>query len=719
MKISTLLIGLMLCGTAAVSAQEVPEYLMENKSGLHTHSAECSKYEHYKKGSNTVLAKQPSAVVRRPYDVISYDLDMNWVAPLSKISVNGNAREYSGVNRILLKIDSANTTKLTFNAGRMTIDNVFVGSQKNTAFTQPISDEFTITLASAPAVNTELMVVVNYTYIGEDNEGFYLYPKGQFVGLGEPDPDTGKADSIFVDERLAYTMSEPFDARYWMPCNDQPYDKAKADITVRVPEGFLVSSNGLLKSQTTVAGVTTFFWSDTTQIPTYLMVANASKFATYSDWYKRVSNPKDSIEVKYYVWPNDVTNEKTDGSKYNARHAFRNMVPMMEWYSTKLTEYPFVKYGMTAVQPYAFGGMEHQTMTTVSRRWLRGFDDEGIAHELMHQWTGDLVTCATFKDLWLNEGGAVWGEALWNESWGGKQAYINTLTNRRSAYINSEKIYKETPIYDAGSVVNLFNYQLAYVKPGWVYHMLRSMLGDEVFFPALQKYFNEHAYTSIETEDMIASFEKNVPNPPVPFRTFFDQWIYQAGHPVYVTNVNINPNGMGSFKASVRLRQTQSGANIPQVFVMPVKVTFRSNAGEEKTVIMLNNKRDQTEDFTLSFMPDIAVIDENDEILNEKTNVLVGIESAPGAYSDAVSISPNPLKAGEAAMIGYSLSKNQSVKIEVVNSIGQTVEVLKNEMIAPGKYQIPYAGNTLSSGMYTVRISSGSGIQALPFVVVR
>ncbi|HYF03834.1 MAG TPA: M1 family aminopeptidase [Patescibacteria group bacterium] len=709
MKFSLLLAGAFL-SIATLRAQEIPYYLLENKQ------PQVEDHEHYqhdiKKRYAHLLNKPQSAVMRRPYDVLTYDLYMDWVPPLSKTAVTWTARQYLGLNRIGLKIDSANVSRITLNAGTLRIDSVHIGGVRVQNVSQPVNGEFTISLPAALPQGTIANLDVYYTYIGEENDGFFLYPKGQFVGFGQNN------DSVFVEERLAYTMSEPEDARDWMPCNDLPYDKAKATIRVRVPEGFVVSSNGLLSDVSTLNGTTTFVWSDTTQIATYLMVVNASKFAQYSEWYKRVSNPNDSIEVKYYVWPRDYENTALDGS-YNARNAFKNTVPMLEAYSRFLTEYPFVKYGMTAVQPFNFGGMEHQTMTTVLRRWLRGFDDAGIAHEIMHQWTGDLVTCATWNDIWLNEGGATWGEALWNESWGGKEWYLRSMISKRTAYFNQGGL-NQPPIYGIG-VANLFNYATTYAKSSWIYHMLRTTLGDEVFFPALRNYLNTYAFQSIETEDMVALFEKEVPNPPVPFRTFFDQWIYQAGHPQYNLSVNAFSNGSGSFTAQATMRQIQSGVNVPPVFVMPVKITFKNKAGQEEIRIMYNNQREQIAEFTLPFAPDSIFLDRNDDILCQKSvffaGTQTGVEGEP-TQADVFTMAPNPLRTGETAQIEYIAYTQKNIRIEIVNFLGQTVEVLKEGFVTPGSYLLGFQPKGLAAGVYMVRLSSDSGTQNQSFVVI-
>ncbi|MFN8358758.1 MAG: M1 family aminopeptidase [Candidatus Kapaibacterium sp.] len=672
------------------------------------------------------MMNQPTgtAIVRRNYNVLSYKLFMDWRSILSDTGVGPASRRFSGINEILVHIDSANTFVLSFDAGTMIIDSVFLRGERVKLITQPSSDNnFTVFLPAPFQANDTATVTICYTYTGTNNRGLFLYPKGMFVGRG-PRP---AEDSVFVDERLVYTMSEPQDARYWMPCNDSPYDKARASITVRVPYinsksalQFTVSSNGLRtisapKDDGLGASYRDFIWQDTTPIPTYLMVASASKFKEYSDWYKRVSNPNDSVEIINYSWPNDAGNDSiTDGSTYNTRNSLKNVPAMMAYYSTKYGEYPFVKYGHTAVQPFNFGGMEHQTMTTINRSWLRGTSEIGVAHELMHQWTGDQVTCATWYDIWLNEGGATYGEALFYESWGGEEWYHRVMIDKKNGYMQQQP---QPPIYGI-SINNVFNYATSYCKAGWVYHMLRKMLGDSVYFPTMQKYFAKYRFQSIETEDMVKTFEELVPNPPVPFRTFFNQWIYSAGHPIYEISTSQYYYSPIEQRVVVKLRQTQSGQDVPDVFEMPVTLMFIGKNNEQKVVRFINNQRnEQTETFFVPFVVSRVVLDSADDILCEKVMNVVSVDESEQPHENA-GITPNPTSSGADSRFGVSITKMDTYTIELIDMLGRKIRTLQEGILAEGRYSIAVPSSHLSPGMYSIRVRSMQKVHDSPFVII-
>jgi aminopeptidase N len=189
------------------------------------------------------------------------------------------------------------------------------------------------------------------------------------------------------------------------------------------------------------------------------------------------------------------------------------MTAMLEKFSEFFIEYPFEKYGMVAVQPYSWGGMEHQTITTINRSWLRGRSDGGIAHELVHQWFGDMITCASWADLWINEGAATWGEALWSYFWGSDAAYNNNILGKRWGYLYYGNFKYTMPAYDVPSN-QLFNYPITYCKSSWIYHMLYKMLGEEAFRQILRNMLNEYAYQPISSQQFIDHVKNSVENPP-------------------------------------------------------------------------------------------------------------------------------------------------------------------------------------------------------------
>lgn len=667
------------------------------------HHFEFDKYK--RKIANSTLE---SKIQREKYDVLNYDIFMDWTNPLSNNPKNFN---YTGKVTLTLKIDSANTDIIKLNS----IDNeefvVKVDNQIASFVYDTSNGLLNINLGKTAQTNDVLNIEVSYTHIFKQYRGFFPYKKGMFVGFGPI------GDSVFVEENIAYTMAEPEDARYWMPCNDAPYDKASVKFTIKVPEGFEVAANGLLKEVIKNPGEpTTFIWEDNDIMATYLMAVTASKYKTLSHWYKKVSNPSDSIEIKYYAWPGDYQDSVNDGSKYNAEFSFRNTLDMMKIYSTIYGEYPFSKYGMVSVQPFGFGGMEHQTMTTITRAWLRGWSDFGIAHELAHQWLGDLVTCATWDDIWLNEGGATWSEAIYYEALNNnKDNYYYYMRQNLVDYFKRVKIFT-TPIYgiETNSIFSGSYPLLVYNKASWVYHMLREMMGDEEYFKTLRNYFTKFAHQSIETKDYIEFFKTEFQNPPISLDTYFDQWIFKAGHPKYSTVTNATTVG-DKIDAEVTVVQNQSGENVPNVFVMPIELLFYQNNKVMFSKVFVNDNREQTFKVTLDFIPDSVIVNNNKVICqNISSEVILSVDDE----NNELSIYPNPIQGDGSVFIKLN-GINTTLNIQIFDELGNLIKDLGLVEINDSNSLLKIDTENLSSSNYYVRISSNSYSKVLPFVVVK
>jgi aminopeptidase N len=657
---------------------------------------------------------------KRPYDVLSYQVFMDWTKPFLTPDSVLPAYTYSGYNRIVLRSDSNNLQKITLNAAFMQIDSVQVDSimLNKSQFTSPVNQEFSISTPPMKA-GSEHILKIWYTYNGNARSGFFYYPKGLFVrkfpGL----------DSNFVEEKIAYTMSQPQDARCWMPCNDAPYDKALSAITVRVPfypelgeANISVSSNGYLRS--IQEGINSqnlryrdFNWYDTIPVSTYLMVASASVFTRFSDYF--VSPQGDSIEIENYVWQKDFAGTKTDGSEYNARYSLGMAVGQMGAFIQKMGPYPFKKYGHTAVQPFNYGGMEHQTMSTVNRTWLRGTAGYGVAHELMHMWLGDYVTCATWADIWLNEGGATWGEALWGESWGGNQEYMNRMLLAKRNYLNENNRAEQPPIYGI-EIERIFNYATTYAKASWVYHMLRRMCGDSAFFATLKSYMAEHAYSYAETADLLNTFQKIGPQQvPVPYDIFFDQWLKQAGHPVLrFASLREEQAANGKRFISYQINQVQNGSiAVPSAFYIPVSLSFYGKNGEKSKQQFIMNARQYNGDFTIDFPLDRIVINEEQDILCEAdsaSGVYAGLADQPGQ------ISPN--KADIYSMNDldilriYGFADHQTIQIYDIRGILQYQHTANMQPGAQQQIQLP----KLQNGYYHIVVHSSQHSVSIPWI---
>jgi aminopeptidase N len=341
----SVLILFTLITTCFANAQELPDFLRLEK--FESKGTAINSYEGYK-GNNEALLTKTSG---RPYDVLSYDLYMNWINPLSYEHTDTNNtpiilasdRVFTGTNMICFSSDVDNLSSIDLDAVNLVIKSVRIPGGQSLTY----NNSGTVLTVNLPAVlnkGDKDTIVVSYVFQSSINQGFYLYPKKMFIGIN-PGPDT-----VFVEERLAYTMSEPQDARLWMPCNDSPDDKAYSTLHVEVPKGFTAVSNGLLYKVDQTDSSTIYNWHEKYPIATYLMAATASKFKEFSHWYHRITNPQDSVEIQYYVWEKDYNATKTNATEYNAHNAFRNTAEMIRYFSSLFVEYPYEKYGMVA--PY-------------------------------------------------------------------------------------------------------------------------------------------------------------------------------------------------------------------------------------------------------------------------------------------------------------------------------------------------------------------------------
>ncbi len=669
-----------------------------------------------------LIAKQnePAAIIPRPYDVIMYDLFLDWYNVLKNpTGIDSLNKIWYGLNKVKIRIQQDNLDEIELDASNLVIDSVSV-IYKNQPYkispTPKISNRLLkIFLPFQTLKEDTLIVSIAYTYARnlefKDYRGFYLYPKGMYVG-SLPAPFY---DSIFVEDRLAYTMSEPEDTRFWMPSNDAPYDKAEERITVRVPNGYTVASNGFLdKIEKSGDTAEIFFWIGDKPIATYLMSVTASKYVKYSDWYRNSINPTDSVEVQYYVWEKDFLSTKTDGSEYNARNTFANTVSMIEFFSQIFVEYPFIKYGMVAIMPFNFGGMEHQTITSINRVWLRLNSQFGIAHELAHQWIGDLVTCATWNDIWFNEGGATWSEALWAEKLWGKSGYNTLLLNSRAKYLRDGG-YNLPAIYGlpTNTIFGVYS-TLVYQKASWVYHMLKNLVGDSTFFAILRGIFRDRAYQSIETQDLVNYFTEKLPNPPIDFETFFNQWIFQPGHPVYTISSSIHSfqNDSGYYNANITLSQVQNQPNVPEVFQTPIRLAFfKDDSILYKTFI--NNQRTQTYSFALPFFPDSVIIDTT-YTLCEVTGIFLSVEN--NQPDDFEGVAPNPTSLTNINRLTFYAPQSNHYTIQIFDALGRPIETIYEGSLEKGTQIIPFSVDKLPVGLYLINCYSRTSNKTFPFL---
>ena len=549
----------------------------------------------------------------------------------------------------------------------MTIDSVRVGGVKTSAVQH--SSSFDVTLDRS--YNTGELMVVEIFYRGR--------PGASGMGSFE--------FSTHASKPWVYTLSEPYGAKDWWPCKDHPLDKAdSADIIVTCDSSFRVGSNGKLISVIDNGnGTKTHHWQERYPIATYLICVAMTNYAQFSNWFKY--SPIDSMEVLTYALPEDLSTAVA-GAPFS--------VDGLRIYSSLFGLYPFIneKYGHAE---FGWGGaMEHQTMT-----YTCCFSEDILVHELSHHWFGDMITCRTWPDIWLNEGFATYCEALYFErkygiSW--YWAYVNSDMSGAKHAVGS--IY----VQDTSDVNNVFDGSRSYDKGGVVLHMLRHVLGDSAFFHSMYNYANTASlrFSTASTSDFQAVCESTSGKS---LGYFFNEWIYGENYPHYIFGWSASPSVHG-YTVTVPLGQA-TGTSNPTFFTMPIDLKVVS-AGWDTTVTVLNDSALQTFTFDVSHNPTSVQLDPDGWILKD--------------FTSPIAVSPSRIEYG---IVTASMSKTDSVT--VTNQWAETVTIssVTSDMseftitptsatIAPLMTQKFYVTfSPTSRGIKTGHITFGSGPSVL------
>ena len=330
---------------------------------------------------------------------------------------------------------------------------------------------------------------------------------------------TGLSSIVFQTQGnwpVVSTLSEPWFSYTWWAVKEDSRDKATGEMLITVPSQLTVVANGIRLSNTPVAGDRRRFrWATDYPTSPYLFAFSATRYNTFSDVFNYAGG---SMPVDFFVWPERDTTEN--------RNAWRRSVDMLGTFSQLFGLYPFVdeKY---AIYNFPFrGGMEHQTAT--GQGGDSAFLESLTAHEAAHQWWGDMVTCATWSDIWLNEGFATYSAALWFEYQSGEsnpEALRDYMSQARPDEFD-EAIYIQNPV-DVGRI---FSGNYSYRKGAWVVHMLRGVIGDQAFFDTLAAYRDRFKYSSASSEDFREVAEEVWGGD---LGWFFDEWVYGGGAPAY------------------------------------------------------------------------------------------------------------------------------------------------------------------------------------------
>jgi aminopeptidase N len=339
----------------------------------------------------------------------------------------------------------------------------------------------------------------------------------------------------------------------------------------------------------------------------YLVSLAVGEFVELKDKWK-------NVPVLYFVPP---------GREEDAKRAFGKTPAMMDFFSSKTgMPYAYAKYSQVAAFDFIYGGMENTSATTQTALTLHDArahvdfsSDPLVAHELAHQWFGDLVTCRDWSHAWLNESFATYFEALFKEHDMGYDEFMYELRGNADAYFDEDRDRYRRPLVTRNykNTNDLFDRHL-YEKGSCILHMIRNLLGDAAWWRSINLYLTRHRTKNVETVDLIQAIQdatgKNM-------RPFFDQWVFKGGHPEYKVRFWWDAKEK---KVTVRVLQTQAVNDETGLFVMPVTFAFL-NEGKWRRFTETVDKKEHLFTFALPAAPELFVLDP-DHVLLKKVDIV-------------------------------------------------------------------------------------------------
>lgn len=631
-----------------IQAQQSPVY---DAQGLE--EIVCSEIK-----SSLLSVGYQSSIVPHTYDIVNHTLRLE-VDP-SQFYIKGSVKTgfipfTNGLNEIYFD--------LSFN---LSVDSVIFQNQ-SVLFTQLSNDGLKIDFPTALNASQYYEVTVYYQGVP---------PTPSVLGGF----DTSSHQGIPV----AWTLSQPYAAKYWWPCKQSLNDKIDSvEMIVKTPAAYRAGSNGILLNEAISGPYRISHWKHRYPIPAYLVAFSVSNYDVQT-YYIHFS-PTDSLLIMEYAYPEDMSTVLSESV---------NMNQMFPLYNDKFGIYPFKNEKYGHMQCEFGGGMEHTTMSSMG---VYGY--EIIAHELAHQWFGNTVTCKTWDDIWLNEGFATYltgmvyeynSPNLWWLVW--KKNQVNYITSQPGGSVWVD---------DTTDIWRIFDGRLSYAKGAMVLHMLRMTIGDSAFFQGVYNYIHDPAlrFNFVSTAD----FKQHMQAVSgVDLTYFFNDWIYGQGFPYYDIQWTQNPD----LSLYFRLNQTTSHPSV-SFFELPVPLQCWSSGND--TLIWLWNTQNG-EEYTVPFNATVDSIVFNP--VHDIVAKLSSLQSLQNASETLFQLWPNPVREGEFVHINW-MPISGNAQITCLDMHGK-IYFVKEIDLSSGQITIPV--DDLSSGMYLLRMKTGDKVTVRKFI---
>jgi len=602
------------------------------------------------------------------YDVHFYNLDltMNNISTYLSGSVQIHAKALFDLDSALIELFES-----------LLISEIKVNG--NTVNYNRISNKIYVPVNASAQEN----FIIDVAYAGNP-------PTAQTNPLGGSGLTAGSSPSW--GNKVVWSLSEPFSAYEWFAVKQSLTDKADScAVAITVPDSCKAGSNGVLEQVVPLGnGFTRYEWKHRHPIAYYLISVAVAKYVEYNIY----ANPQGSaspILIQNYVYDNP-------GTLPNFIDEINETADFMELFATQFGPYPFAneKYGH-CMAPIG-GGMEHQTMTT------QGFFEKTLtAHELAHQWWGNHVTCASWCDIWINEGFASYGEYLMLAAlYNGQQA--NHMTQVHQSVMNQAG--GSVWVLDSLNEARIFNGRLSYDKGAGIIHTLRYIIqNDSLFFGALQDFQLAYAHSTATGLD----FKNHVANYcNINLDAFFEQWYFGEGFPTY--QVQYNQNGSDLF---LQISHTASMPNVTPTFTNPISLRILRQ-GQADTIVRfeINSNTEQFTLFNFGTLTGSIGIDPGNWIINGNggvsANPTLGFSNQANLHTSQLEIYPNP-------STDFISIKGQKEKLDYIlyDANGKTVQtgtIDKEALIDV---------SSLRSGSYLLKCVSPNQQQYIRLVTIK
>lgn len=433
-----------------------------------------------------------------------------------------------------------------------------------------------------------------------------------FYYNGSPQKDASGWGGFYFDATYAYNLGVGFDAnphnygRVWFPCFDNFVERSTFQFNIITDNERNAHCNGYLDSTYTITGDTIMnSWKMDETIPTYLASVAVADYQTVHQLYNGINN---TIPVELVSRASDTTNLK---------NSFVNLEGALNTYENSYGPYMWNKIGYSLV-PFSSGAMEHATNIAYPQATANGTTsyETLMAHEFSHHWWGDLVTCETAADMWINEGMAVYSEHLFLEK------IYDYKTSLAEIKDNNKNVIQFTHINEGGfraisGIPHQYTYgEHVYQKGALVAHNMRAYLGDSLFFVGLKSITTNYQYQHINS----SQFRDELTNSTgIDMTNFFNDWVFAPGFSHFnVDSTQITPNG-GTFDVTLFIQQKLRGTSSFHNGT-PLIITFYDANRNKHTTQISASGQYSSSTVNIPFNPATIILNENNKLNQARTD---------------------------------------------------------------------------------------------------